>query len=337
MDLTVAREQIVKECGLGSVMLYGENTVHDPKKTVLCPTGFLGLESAMGIPGLPKNRIIEVYGPSSSGKTTLALHFVKCVQDAGGDAVYIDVEHALDPVYAKNGIGVNMDDVLVSQPDYGEQCAQILLSMLRIQKIDSTRPLIIVVDSVDALVPKKEIDCDFDVQSDSDGKKQKGGGLGLRARLMSDICRRVTVHLKDTNTCVVFINQIRHKIGVMFGSPETTSGGNALKFYASQRFDIRNVGQYKEGGQVVGNNFKIKVVKNKLAPPFREYVGLNIHGSGMQHDWDVFNALIEGKLLTKGGSWSSISGVDEKFQGYRGFMKLMNKKTVRKKVLKLLG
>ena len=326
MDIKSAKEFVTSKHGEGSIMVIGEQSQVLADR-VLCPTGFPMLETAMGIPGLPKNRIIEIFGPESSGKTTLALHFVKAVQDAGGAAAFVDVENALDVTYAETGIGVDVGSLLISQPDYGEQAIDIVISLLTLQKTDTKKPFILVIDSVDSLVPKKELTGEFDTKEVTDpvtGKttKVKGGGMGLRARLMSDACRRITQHIKGTNCIVVFINQIRMKIGVMFGNPETTSGGNALKFYASMRLDIRNVGQFKEGGVTVGNNFKVKVVKNKLAPPFKEYVGLNIHGQGIQLDWDIFSLLTNKKLLIKKGSWYSIVDTKYKFQGFSGFRKL---------------
>ena len=226
-------------------------------------------------------------------------------------------------------IGVDTENMLIRQPDYGEQAIDLVYQLLKIQKLDPSRPHLFIVDSVDALVPKKELDCDFDIEYDASGKKKKksGGGLGLRARLMSDACRRLTAHLLGTNSTIIFINQIRMKIGVMFGNPETTSGGNALKFYASVRLDIRNIGAYKQGDEVVGNNFRIKVVKNKCAPPFKTYEGLNIHGKGYSPEWDLFQALNAEKLITKAGSWSEIKGIDQKYQGYNGFIALLEDET----------
>jgi recombination protein RecA len=327
MDIKKAKSQVLSRFGEGSIMTIGDRPKTLADK-ILCPMGFPGFERAMGIPGLPRNRMIEIYGPESSGKTTLALHMVRSVQEAGGSAAFIDVENAIDVEYARDGIGVDTDTLLISQPDYGEQAIDIVVELLSIQK-GCKEPFIVVIDSVDSLVPKKELDGDFDDGEEMDQetgkmvKKKSGGGMGLRARLMSRACRQITQHLKGSNSLVVFINQIRMKIGVVYGNPETTSGGNALKFYASMRFDIRNVGQYKENEKVVGNNFRVKVVKNKLAPPFREYVGLNVHGQGVQQEWDTYSVLMEKNLLKRKGSWYSIEGTEYKFQGFKGFKKIM--------------
>lgn len=326
MDIGKAKELVLTKHGDGSIMTVGDGPEIAADR-ILCPTGFPLLEKAIGIPGLPKNRIIEIYGPESSGKTTLALHLVKAVQENGGSAAFVDVEHALDITYARNGIGVNVDDLLISQPDYGEQAIDIVISLLGVQRSDPSTPFIAIIDSVDSLVPKKELDGEFDNESidPETGKvvKSKGGGMGLRARLMSDACRRITSHLKGSNSLIVFINQIRQKIGVLYGSNETTSGGNALKFYASMRMDIRNIGQYKEGNDVVGNNFRVRLVKNKLAPPFKEYIGLNIHGDGIQKAWDVFSSLQDKGLLVRKGSWITVTDTKIKFQGFKGFKKLI--------------
>lgn len=340
MDVGKAKDFILKRHGEGSIMKIGDVPECLADK-ILCSTGFHGLEKAMGILGIPKNRILEIYGPESSGKTTLALHMIKAVQDAGGSAAFVDVENAIDVEYARTGIGVNMDELLLSQPDYGEQAIDIVVSLLTIQKAEPSKPLVIVLDSVDSLVPKKELDGEFDegaeVVDPETGKKvkAKGGGMGLRARLMSAACRQITQHLKGSNATVIFINQIRMKIGVVYGTPETTSGGNALKFYASMRMDIRNVGQYKEGDKTIGNNFRVKIVKNKLAPPFKEYIGLNIHGQGIQKGWDMFTVLLEKNILKKKGSWYSIEDTDVKFQGFKGFVKILEDQDVYDDIVEL--
>lgn len=322
MDITKAKNMVVKHYGEGIVMIPSQSETFD---NCICSTGLKGLDKALGTTGIPRERMIEVYGPESSGKTTLALELAKEIQHAGGDITFVDVEHALDTNYARDGIGVDVDNMLISQPDYGEQAIDLVYQLLKEQKEDPSRPHLFIIDSVDALIPKKELDCDFDIEYDASGKKTKksGGGLGLRARLMSDACRRLTSHLKGTNATIIFINQIRMKIGVMFGNPETTSGGNALKFYASVRLDIRNIGQYKQSDEVVGNKFRIKVVKNKCAPPFKSYEGLNIHGKGYQRNWDIYEALQEEKLIKKKGSWQEIKGIEKKFQGYNGFLELI--------------
>lgn len=326
MDIDKARDYVLSKHGEGSIMTISDRPTAAADR-ILCPLGYPSLERAMGIPGLPKNRMIEIFGPESSGKTTLALHFVKAVQDAGGSSAFVDVENAIDVTYARDGIGVDMDNMMISQPDYGEQAIDIVITLLNLQKADPSKPFIAVIDSVDSLVPKKEIDGEFDNESidPETGKvtKSKGGGMGLRARLMSDACRRISAHLKGSNSTVVFINQIRQKIGVMYGPTETTSGGNALKFYASMRMDIRNIGQYKEGSETVGNNFRVKIVKNKLAPPFKEYIGLNIHGQGVQKAWDMFTDLEESGLLVRKKSWITVKDTEYKFQGFKGFKKLI--------------
>jgi len=326
MDIKKARECVLAKHGEGSIMTISDGPTVAADK-VLCPLGYPSLERAMGICGLPKNRVIEIFGRESSGKTTLALHFVRAVQCVGGSAAFVDVENAIDVDYARDGIGVDVDNMLISQPDYGEQAIDVVITLLKVQKQNPENPFIVVIDSVDSLVPKKELGGEFDNESidPETGKvtKSKGGGMGLRARLMSDACRRVTSHLKGSNSLVVFINQIREKIGVMYGPTETTSGGNALKFYASMRMDIRNIGQYKESDVVVGNNFRVRIVKNKLAPPFKEYIGLNIHGQGVQQAWDIFTDLEEKGLLSRKKSWITVADTDIKFQGFKGFKKLI--------------
>lgn len=326
MDITKAKNHAIKIYGQGIVMIPSDSEIFD---NCICSTGLTGLDEALGTTGIPRERMIEIYGPESSGKTTLALTMAKEVQQVGGDVTFVDVEHALDTNYAKNGIGVDVDNMLMSQPDYGEQAIDLVYQLLKLQKEDPSRPHLFIIDSVDALIPKKELDCDFDIEYDEKGKKKtkSGGGLGLRARLMSDACRRLTSHLKGTNSTIIFINQIRMKIGVMFGNPETTSGGNALKFYSSIRLDIRSIGRYPKDGDILGNKFKIKAVKNKCAPPFKIYEGLNINGDGFQQNWDLYETLQTKKLVTKSGSWQEIKGIEKKFQGYNGFLDLVEDET----------
>lgn len=320
MDLEILKKSVVKRYGPGQLISFNDKPLPVP---AICSTGLRGLDYALGIGGYPKERIIEIYGPEASGKTTLALCASADVQSRGGYVAFIDVEHALDPNYASNVVGVDINNnFLLSQPDYGEQAIDIAAHILSSQKATPDQPLLIIIDSVDALVPLKELNGDFDPNADGDDKK-KGGGMGLRARLMSNACRQLNQGLKGSNCTIIFINQIRMKIGVMFGSPETTSGGNALKFYASVRLDVRNIGQHKQGELVIGNKFRVKIKKNKVAPPFREYEGLNIHGKGFQKDWDLFNTLLEMGHIKRDKSWMSIAGVDKKFQGYDGFVEFI--------------
>lgn len=334
MDINEVRKSCESRYGKGVLMTLASGRIKGVEP--LSSSGFHGLDKALGIGGYPKERIIEIYGPESGGKTTLTLHAIAEVQKAGGQAAFIDVEHALDVRYAQT-LGVNLKNLLICQPDYGEQGVDVAVHMLEQQRKKPDKPLLIVIDSVDALVPKKEIDGDFDVVVDENGKKvKKGGGMGLRARLMSGACRSITTKLKGTNATVIFINQIRHKIGVMFGSPETTSGGNALKFYASVRLDIRHIGQYKEDDVVVGSKFRVLVRKNKVAAPFQTYEGLNYFGEGIQKDWDLQEALIDAGLTEKSGSWREIPGVKKKYQGYRGFRELISEDKMRKQVEALL-
>jgi recombination protein RecA len=278
--------QIEKQFGKGSIMKLGDETLNTRIPAV--STGSLELDVALGIGGLPKGRITEIYGPESSGKTTLTLHVVAEAQKAGGVAAFVDAEHALDPIYAKK-LGVNTDDLLVSQPDTGEEALEITESLVRSGAID-----IIVIDSVAALVPKAEIDGDM---GDSH--------MGLQARLMSQALRKLTGVISKSNTSVIFINQIRHKIGVMFGSPETTTGGNALKFYSSVRLDIRRIDKLKSGDEIFGNRVRVKVVKNKVAPPFRQAEFDMLYNEGISRVGGVLDLGVQLEIINKAGTWYS--------------------------------
>jgi recombination protein RecA len=302
--LAAALGQIEKQFGKGSVMRLGDASALYDVEAI--STGSLGLDIALGIGGLPKGRVVEIYGPESSGKTTLTLQVIAEVQRAGGTAAFVDAEHALDPSYAGK-LGVNIEDLLVSQPDNGEQALEITDMLVRSGAVD-----VVVVDSVAALTPKAEIEGEM-------GEMQ----MGLHARLMSQALRKLTGNIKRSNTIVIFINQIRMKIGVMFGSPETTTGGNALKFYASVRLDIRRIGAIKNGEEVVGNQTRVKVVKNKVAPPFREAEFEIMYGLGISREGEIIDLGSENAIIEKSGAWYSYKGerIGQGKENVRNFLK----------------
>ncbi|AGA91164.1 protein RecA [Thioflavicoccus mobilis 8321] len=302
--LAAALTQIEKQFGKGSVMRMGDTGA--VRSVDVISTGSLGLDLALGIGGLPRGRVVEIYGPESSGKTTLSLHVLAEAQKKGGTAAFVDAEHALDPVYAEK-LGVNMNDLLVSQPDTGEQALEITDMLVRSGAVD-----VVVVDSVAALTPKAEIEGEM---GDSH--------VGLQARLMSQALRKLTANIKRSNSIVIFINQIRMKIGVMFGSPETTTGGNALKFYSSVRLDIRRTGAIKKGDEVIGNETKVKVVKNKVAPPFRQVNFDILYGEGVSRLGEIIDLGVQAGIVEKSGAWYSYGGnrIGQGKDNVRGYLK----------------
>ena len=302
--LGAALGQIEKQFGKGAVMRLGDGTAARDIESV--STGSIGLDVALGIGGLPRGRVVEIYGPESSGKTTMTLHAVAEMQKVGGTAAFVDAEHAMDPVYAEK-LGVNIDDLLVSQPDTGEQALEITDMLVRSGAVD-----IVVIDSVAALTPKAEIEGDM---GDSH--------VGLQARLMSQALRKLTANIKRSNTLVIFINQIRMKIGVMFGNPETTTGGNALKFYSSVRLDIRRIGAIKKGDEILGNETRVKVVKNKVAPPFKQVEFDILYGEGISREGELIDLGVNEKIIEKAGAWYSYNGtrIGQGKDNVRGYLK----------------
>ena len=302
--LQIALAQIEKQFGKGSIMRMDDKQVEHDIQTV--STGSLGLDLALGIGGLPRGRVVEIFGPESSGKTTLCLHVVAEMQKLGGTCAYIDAENALDPIYARK-LGVKVDDMLISQPDTGEQALEIADMLVRSGSVD-----VVVIDSVAALTPKAELEGEM---GDSH--------MGLQARLMSQALRKLTGNIKRTNTLVIFINQIRMKIGVMFGSPETTTGGNALKFYASVRLDIRRIGNIKKGEDIVGSETRVKVVKNKVSPPFKQAEFEIMYGEGISRSGEVIELAVTNDLIEKSGAWYSYKGqkIGQGKENVRTFLK----------------